>query len=134
MDKDKLAPIYKIPREPGSSSMVWFTNITHGGMIPNAELACQLGALLLAAHYGKDELELQRPLTATDKGDCWQVDGSRSRGSAAQGRGPFHLTIRKYDGRITEINVDYEIQPHPSVQPIIDEHLRQKKSEQDKEK
>jgi len=128
MDKDKLPPTYNIPPEPGSSRMVWFTNITHGGMIPNAELACQIGELLLAAHYGKDELELQRPLTATDKGDHWQVDGSRNRGPADQGHGPFHLAIRKYDGRITDINVDYTFQPHPSVQPIIDEHLRQKKS------
>ena len=106
MDKDKQPPLHKIPREPDSSGTVWFTNVIHGGMIPNADVACRIGELLLEAHYGKSELDLQRPLTATDKGDYWQVDGSRSRDSADQGHGPFRLSIRKYDGRIIDINLE----------------------------
>jgi len=52
---------------------LWLTDVLRGGMVFNSEVACRLGAVLLEAHYGKDMLDRQLPLTAEDKGDQWRV-------------------------------------------------------------
>ncbi len=85
---------------PGSIMMLH--KISRGGVICDAQLACAIGALLFECHYGADELAQQQPLVATDKGECWRVEGSRNRDSKAEGSGPLFLTIAKFDGRITD--------------------------------
>ena len=50
--------------------------ISRGGVVCEPQLACAIGALLLECHYGIEELTRQQPLTATDKGDFWRVEGS----------------------------------------------------------
>ena len=129
MDKDKIPPIYNVPRQPGSSTMVWFANLTHGGIIQSAEVACRVGEVLLEAHYGKDELEHQRPLVATDKGDYWQVDGSRNRDGKREGEGPFFMSIKKYDGAVTDFGLYHHYHPHPAAMQILQAAARKEKKE-----
>src|SRR5580704_7232010 len=84
------------------SSIMLLHKISCGGVICDAELACAIGALLLKRHYGSDELAQQQPLTATDNGTSWRVEGARNRDHNLQGDGPFFMTIEKFDGRITD--------------------------------
>jgi len=74
-----------------------------GGLIRTAELAVQIAEALCAAHYGKDELEQQKPLLAIDKENRWRVEGSFNRDGKIVGGGNFFLSIEKYDGRVTDI-------------------------------
>ena len=85
---------------PGSIMLLH--KISRGGVICDAALACSIGALLFERHYGADELARQQPLMATDKGECWRVEGNWNRAGEAEGSGPLFLTIAKFDGRITD--------------------------------
>lgn len=99
----------------------------HGGLISTADLAIKIGEVLCEAHYGKDELERQRPLFAVDNGARWRIEGSWNRDRKIDGRGAFFVSIEKYDGRVTDIGAWWNYRPHPSVIPIIEQHLRGKK-------
>lgn len=107
--------------------MVWLTNAAHGALISSADAACRLAEVLLEAHYGKAQVERQRPLRASDKGDYWRVDGSQSLTGKQEGLGPFFMSIKKYDGAVTDFGVYYDYKPHPSVQPLIEEARRKQK-------
>jgi hypothetical protein len=76
--------------------------ISRGGVICDAELACAIGTLLLERHYGSVELARQQPLSATDYGNSWRVEGAWNRDHGLEGVGPFFMTIEKSDGRITD--------------------------------
>lgn len=112
---------------PGA--MLFMIEIARGGVIFDAELAVRLGELLCEAHYGKDELERQRPLTAVDKGTYWRVEGSWNRDRRIDGPTTFCLSVQKYDCRLTDIGLGWAYRAHPSVIPIIEPYLRARKPE-----
>ena len=129
---DDLPPNHGTPRQSGSSGMVWLTNVVHGGMIPNGDVACRIAEILLEAHYGTAQVERQRPLVATDKGDYWRVDGSRPLTGKQEGLGPYFVSIKKYDGAVTDFGIYYDYVPHPAVRPLIEDAQRKQKPDETK--
>jgi hypothetical protein len=99
-----------------------------GGVVFDAALAQRLGEVLLEAHYGSEELERQRPLIATDKGDYWRVVGSWNRDRKIDGTGAFYASIKKFDGGVLDFGTDYIIHPPPDARRLIEAHLRRQKS------
>jgi len=97
------------------NTMMLLHKISRGGVVCDAQLACGIGALLLECHYGVEELARQQPLTATEKGDYWRVEGSWNRDNKLEGRGPFFLSIAKSDGRITDFGIWGAIHAHPDA-------------------
>jgi len=112
--------------------MLFMTNIARGGVVFNSELAQGLAELLCEAHYGKEELARQKPFIVTDKGTYWRVEGSWNRDGKIEGPGAFFVSIEKYDGRVTDFGALDRIHAHPSVVPLIQEHLKRRKSESGK--
>jgi hypothetical protein len=56
----------------------------------------------------------QQPLTATDHGDSWRVEGVRNRDHSPEGDRLF-FTIDKFDGRITDFGKWGRVsEPHPT--------------------
>lgn len=109
--------------------MLLMTKITRGGIVFNSELALQLAEVLCEAHYGETELERQKPFSVTDKGTYWRVEGSLNRDGKIDGPAEFFVSIDKYDGRVTDFGRSLRYHPHPSVVPLIEQHLeRTKKS------
>lgn len=133
MKKDDVPPIHNSPRQPGSSGMVWLTNVVRGGMVPTADVACRIAEIFLEAHYGKAQVERQRPLVAIDKGDYWRVDGNRPLTGKQEGLGPFFASIKKYDGAVTDFGIYYDYRPHPFVMPLIEEARRQQQEKEEKD-
>jgi hypothetical protein len=79
--------------------------INRGGIVYDGELACKIGALLCKQHYGPHEATRQQPLTATDQGDSWRVEGMRNREYKLDDTGPFFMMIEKFDGQITDFGL-----------------------------
>jgi hypothetical protein len=110
-----------------SSRMVELVSIARGGIIYDAEVARKIGEVLLEAHYGKNELERQRPLIIEDKGAYWRVEGSWNRDQKLEGQGSFFLSVAKYDGRVLDIGMWGIVHPDPSVKALLDSYLHQQK-------
>ncbi len=96
-----------------------------GGIIYDVEMARRFGEILLEAHYNKDELERQRPLSVEDKGAYWRVEGSWNRDRKIEGMGAFFLSVAKYDARVLDIGVWGIFHTPPEIEARIREHLRQ---------
>ncbi len=107
---------------------VFLVEITRGGVVFDSDLAVKIGEALCEGHYGKEELERQRPLSAIDNGTYWRIEGSWNRDRKIDGPAAFFLSIEKRDGRIIDIGQWFAYHAHPSVVPIIKQHLAQKKS------
>jgi hypothetical protein len=105
------------------------TQATRGGVVFSSELAIKLAEMLCEAHYGADDLARQRPLSAVDKDTHWRVEGSWNRNREIDGPGAFFVSIEKYDGRVIDFGEWFCYQPHPSVIPVIQEHLKRKRSD-----
>jgi NTF2 fold immunity protein len=108
--------------------MLFMTQGTRGGVVFSGDLAVKLAELLCSAHYGEEELTRQKPLTATDRGPYWRVEGNWNRDRKIDGPGAFFISIVKFDGRVTDIGQLFPYHTHPSVVPTIKQHLAQKKS------
>lgn len=113
------------------SRIVELIKMARGGVIYDSKVATRLGELLLEVHYGQSELDRQRPLLVEDKGDYWRVEGSWNRDRKIEGNGAFFLSVKKFDGCVTDLGVWGIVHPHPSVKGIIEAHLgeTQKKPE-----
>lgn len=92
------------------------------GVVFGPELAIQIGDLLCEEFYG--DSALQRPLFAVDMGEFWRVEGNRNRDGKIDGLAEFFLSVKKADGRVTDLGELMRYHPHPSVAPIIKEHQR----------
>jgi len=114
---------------PSGKGMLFMTNIARGGVVFSSELAQRLAETLCEAHYGNEGLARQKPLIVTDKGTYWRVEGSWNRDGKIEGPGAFFVSIEKYDGRVTDFGALYRIHAHPSVVPLIQDHLKRKKAE-----
>jgi hypothetical protein len=90
-------------------------------IIVNDAVAIKIAELLCDALYG--DLPRQRPLTATDKGSSWRVEGSRNRDGTEEGPAQFFLSIDKSDGRVTGVGETMRLNPHPSVVALLGKHL-----------
>ncbi|HYM29737.1 MAG TPA: NTF2 fold immunity protein [Candidatus Cybelea sp.] len=99
-----LPPLHKLdgwpPDAPKSDeSALCLVHMARGGVVFSADTARSISETLIEAHYGKDELVRQLPLTVTDTGDCFRVEGSFNHDQAMAGPGAFFLTLWKHDGR-----------------------------------
>ena len=112
--------------------MLFMTKMTRGGIVFSSDLAQKFAELLCEAHYGVQELARQKPLSVTDKETYWRVEGSWNRDGKSEGPGAFFISIDKYDGRVTDFGQSLRYRAHPSVVPKIKQHLKRKKSDQDK--
>jgi len=110
------------PQPDLPSRTLEIVKMARGGVIYDAPLAIRLGELLLEMHYGRSELDRQRPLTAEDKGDYWRVEGSWNRDRKIEGSGAFYLSVRKSDGFVTDLGIWAIVHPHHSVRAIIEAH------------
>jgi hypothetical protein len=101
----------------------------HGGVVFDANLAVRIAEALCETHFGKDALERQKPLFAIDGGTYWRVEGNWNRDREVDGPGAFFVSIEKSDGRITDIGAWWVYHAHPSVIPLVEQHLREAKSD-----
>ena len=95
-------------------------------LIDSAALASRYGELLWKAHHGEEECHIQQPFTAIDKGDHWQVDGSRNRDRKVEGLGAFFMSVNKRDGRVADFGSWYSLHTPPEVQAILKAAQRRK--------
>jgi hypothetical protein len=95
-----------------------------GGIVFDAVLAGRLAELLFEAHHGGAQLEQQRPLIVTDKGDHWRVEGSWNRDRKIEGIGAFYCLLRKFDGCVLDLGATYVVHPHPEDEPFVQEYWR----------
>jgi hypothetical protein len=100
------------------------TQLDRPSIVMNENLAEKIGELLCNALYG--DLSRQKPLSVTDKESYWRVEGNWNREGVMEGLAEFFMSIDKSDGRITDIGELMRYAPHPSVIPIINEHLTRK--------
>jgi len=112
-------------------TMLFMTKMTRGGVVFSSGVAQKIAELLCEAHYGAQELARQKPFSVTDKETYWRVEGSWNRDGKSEGLGAFFVSIDKYDGRVSDFGQLYPYRAHPSVVPIIKQHLKSKKSGQD---
>jgi hypothetical protein len=124
------------PMSPAGHASLLLAGAVHGGVIVDAEHARSLAELLLHRHWGKAELERQRPLIVEDKGDCWRVEGSWNRERKIDPaeplgvvKGPFYVTFWKYDGRVIDFGVPGLYEPDPKAVKLIEEDLRRQRDE-----
>ena len=117
---------------PSGETMLFMTKMIRGGIVFSSDLAQKLAEVLCEAHYGERQLSRQKPFSITDKDTYWRVEGSWNRDGKSEGPGAFFVSIDKYDGRVTDFGQLYPYRAHPSVIPIIKQHLKSKKSDQDK--
>jgi hypothetical protein len=107
MADDKIKPI-----PDASPEAVWLLYEMNGGIISKPELAVKIGEALCETHYGLQELERQKPLSAVDKGTYWRVEGSWNRNEKI-GPSAFFLSIQKRDGLITDLGQWRHMPPSP---------------------
>jgi hypothetical protein len=112
--------------------MLFMTKLARGGVVFSSDLAVKLAELLCETHYGEEELARQKPFSVTDKDTYWRVEGSWNRDGKIDGPGAFFVSIEKYDGRVTDFGQLFPYHAHPSVVPLIKEHLARKKSDDTK--
>jgi hypothetical protein len=94
------------------------------GIVRDGHLAVKIGELLCDALY--HDVAQQRPLSSSDKGTFWRVEGSRNLDGAINGVAEFFLSIEKSDGRVTDVGEYLRHPTHPSVVPLVNEHLERK--------
>ena len=102
------------------------TKMTHGGVVFSGELALRVAEVLCEAHYGEAELAQQKPFSVTDRDTYWRVEGSLNRDGKTDGPAEFFVSIEKYDGRVTDFGRSLRYHAHPSVVPLIEQHLERK--------
>jgi len=112
--------------------MLFMTKLARGGVVFSSDLAVKLAELLCEAHYGADELARQGPFSVTDKDTYWRVEGNWNHDGKIDGLGALFVSIEKYDGRVTDFGQLFPYHAHPSVVPLIKEHLADKKSDDTK--
>jgi hypothetical protein len=117
---------------PSDEELLFFTKAIHGGLVFSGDLAEKIAELLFEAHYGKEEPAGQRPLLVTDKDTYWRIEGNWNREGKISGRAELFVSIDKYNGRVTNFGGHARLQPHPSVVPILQQALKDKKSDKDK--
>ena len=98
MAEDEIKPFPKQTPEG-----VWLMFGMNGGIISTSDLAVKIGEALCEAHYGKSELDRQKPLLAINKETYWRIEGSHNRDGNMEGSGAFFLSIQKRDGLITDL-------------------------------
>jgi hypothetical protein len=105
--------------------------LPQNGIVCDGSLAVKLGDLLCDALY--DDVAQQRPFSVKEERASWRVEGSRNRDGELNDRAEFFLSLEKSDGQVSDIGESIRYQPHPSVIPIINEHLAQRKSQPNSE-
>lgn len=120
------------PTEPfalaSGEGMLLMTKMTRGGVVFSSDLAVKLAEVLCDAHYGEAELARQKPFIVTDNDTYWRVEGRLNCDGAIDGPGAFFVSIGKYDGRVTDFGRLLPYHAHPSVVPLIEQHLVRKKT------
>lgn len=68
------------------------------------EIALALSRMLISKSYGKDQLQVQEPLTVSDSGEKWIVVGSKAYDEpltdGTLNEGPIEIEILKSDCRV----------------------------------
>jgi hypothetical protein len=95
-------------------------------LLYDKDLAIRIAELLCEAHYG--DLRKQTPLSVTDGGYYWRVEGNRNRDGAINGPAEFFLSIEKHDGRVTDFGQYVRCPPHPWVVQVLREDHNDEKS------
>lgn len=114
-----LLHVGKIPDPPKMGQQLDFRAMTHGCLIPDAEMARRLGETYVELLYGTEELERQRPFVTSDQADCWRVEGSWNRDKKLDGEAWFYATIWKYDGRLVDFGMRLNVVYSPEEKELI---------------
>jgi len=108
---------------PFDKTIIALHGAASGGIINNAEIAIKIAELILENNQGREELELQKPLIAEDRGDGWFVHGSYNHDKKKMGKASWHIYIRKSDAQVTSMFHDYRFpDPPEDVKSIIRAH------------
>jgi hypothetical protein len=88
-----------------------------------------LSEMLFEQHYGAVELARQRPLLVFDKSTYWRVEGSWNRDYKDEGESAVFLSLRKYDGQVSDFGRWRVFHPDPRARAIIEAHRRRERGD-----
>jgi len=83
-------------------------------------------AMLVLRSASQEGVNEQLPLSVSDQGDTWLVQGSLNRDRAAEGPGPFKLEVQKRDAKVVDIGFEWVLKVPPEVQAAIGRALRER--------
>jgi hypothetical protein len=79
-----------------------FNYLPTQGVIPNSDVAIQVGTSILTPIYGEARISKEKPFKATLSGDVWVITGTLNRSSDFNGVALIELS--KSDGRVLRIS------------------------------
>lgn len=82
-----------------------------GDLVNDAKTATALTAVLVSNNFGDDVLRRQEPLSASDGGDYWTIEGSFNRDRTSEGVGKLIAKVNKADARVISLMFDYVLIP-----------------------
>ena len=97
-----------------------------GGVVNTGDLALAMARLLLSHHYQAEEVRQSEPLTATDGGSEWLIEGTPYRPRKDLGTHRAMVRIAKRDGRIINLEISMGMIVQPEALKMI-EAAKQKK-------
>lgn len=104
--------------QAGESTFLRLQEMLNGGIINKPELAVGISELIIANAYGREELVLQRPLSATDLDNQWLIEGNTNRTQISDGRGPIRILMRKTDAAILDVRLPLIMSTSPNSTDI----------------
>lgn len=113
---------------PADGGTVMLHELLKGGLVNNPEIATRIAELVIANAYGQEQLDKQRPLTATEQDDRWLIEGSYNRERAQEGPGAARISISKRDAQILELTIPYVV-PLTAEERRAIKHVLQLKSQ-----
>lgn len=88
-------------------------------LLGDPAIAGKFAAAVLENANGAEELRRQSPLVVSDRGESWQVRGSRGADRAVEGPGPFHLEVQKCDARVLNMWTEWVLHTPPDVLALL---------------
>lgn len=103
-----------------------------GGLIANPETALKFAQLILQATESPERAERQQPLTVTDQGDTWRIEGrSQPEGGELElGSGSWRMVCKKHDAQILDIGSPAVVKLSPELERRV-ENIKRLKREMD---
>jgi len=97
-----------------------------GGAVNTGDLALAMARLLLSHHYQSEDVRQSEPLTVTDNGTEWLIEGAPYRPYKDLGDRQALVRIAKRDGRIIDLEISMGMIVQPEALKAI-EAAKQKK-------
>jgi hypothetical protein len=93
-----------------------------GGLIPNRETALKFAELILQATEGPERAGRQQPLTVTEQGDTWRIEGRpQPAGEEMElATGTWRMVCKKRDAQIVDIGSPATVKLSPEAERLVE--------------